>query len=176
LGGVQVSLHSAPATNPNADNVVAKATTNSAGKFTLTYRPKQTRRYWVTTPQITKLEYPSLTPQFSDILAGAKTRPSKSVVEIGAVSVKNLKGGKGKVSGTAHFSPRVIGSHGVMKLYGARKANRSPHFIAEIPLSAGAASRKFVFMLSRGKWHLELRYANPGVIRTAEIKRTVTVG
>jgi tungstate transport system substrate-binding protein len=180
LDGVQVSLHSSPTADPTSQTVVATANTDAQGKFTLTYQPTASRRYWVTTPQLNKTEYPDLSPTFSDILAGATTSPAGPVAELGHVTFAALNGAKGRVTGTAALKPTVHRNTGLLRLYAAKVGKNSTpplHFIAMVPLSVGSDTRKFNFLLGAGKWQVQLRYANPHVITTGMTKvRTVTVG
>jgi hypothetical protein len=147
---------------------VATTTTDATGHFSLSYTPAASRRYWVTTNQISKIEIPTptLDPPFGDVLAPASTPESGPVSVLGRVAVANLTAGKGKVSGKVTLQPTVRLHQAQLQLWAARVQTpaRPLRFIAQLPISQGASTKSFTFFLGKGTWRLQLRYTNPNVI------------
>lgn len=176
LAGKRVNLVGTPP--GGTTTTVAHTTTDSTGHYSLTFTPFFRRTYAVATPAITQLEYPDLSPQFSDLLHSASTPTSAPVDVTGTIMLSGLHAGKGVIGGTAALQPPVRGDNAQLKLYGARVSSpqKPLKFVAELPLAPNASSRKFTFHLAPGKWHVQVRYVNPGYITTAStVVRTVTV-
>ncbi|WP_375498422.1 substrate-binding domain-containing protein [uncultured Jatrophihabitans sp.] len=169
LSGVKVVLRG-PLTLPGStSNVFATATTNSAGRFSISYQPLGTRAYvTLSVGAITKIENAGLKPQFGDLLSATTTARSARVTVHGRVSITSLDGDKGSVTGSVALLPGVHYQRGLLQLYAARVGSKAAlHYVAQRSVARGQNSRSFTFALPRGKWRVQFRYVNNGVLASA---------
>ena len=85
---------------------VASGKTNSTGHYTISFVPPTNGSYEVSTPQISQIEIPTLSPPYGDLLSPAATTPVKISVaqRTSNFSVKS-QGGKALVTGTVEPVP-----------------------------------------------------------------------
>lgn len=164
LDGVTVRLRGTPTfgSTRTATNV-AKATTNAAGAYVLTYRPTINRSYSVYVPGITKVENASLAPVFGDLLQPVTKAVGVSRV-VGVPKVSRIQVARGVVSFTGRVAPPATGSGARLTLYGAPAGGGNLRFLGARPVPNGHAAFTARFRLSHRTWKLQLRYANVGTI------------
>jgi tungstate transport system substrate-binding protein len=180
LSGVKVSLMRVNGTGPAATAArteVASATTNAAGKYTITYTPPATHRYYVSVGPLSKIENASLAPVFGDLLAPASKFVGRVAVQGVPHKIKVLSRTSGHVTLKGRVAPAVIGKHAHLSLYARRiGTTQKLHFTGKRHLTAGAKSFTLTYKLPSASWTFKLRYVNTGVITSGfSAKRKVTV-
>jgi tungstate transport system substrate-binding protein len=180
LSGVTVNLNSAPTVAPTAASVIAHATTDANGNFSISYKPTANRTYWVTADQITKIENASLSPQFGDILAPSTTAKSAPVAVVGTPIVKKITGEMGKVTATVALAPAVHIKNGTLEIWAGRKITATKfsglHRVAKLTVKNGSAGKTLSVKLNKGQWHVQFRYVNKNVVTTGKSAvKTVTI-
>jgi tungstate transport system substrate-binding protein len=180
LNGVKVSLMRVNGTGPAATATrtqVASTTTDAHGKYSLTYTPPDTHRYYLSVGAISKIENATLSPVFGDLLAPTSKFLGRVAVQGVPHKIKVLASSNGHVTLKGRVTPAVIGKHAHLSLYARRIGTAQKlHFIGKRHLSAGAKSFTFTFPLPSAHWAFKLRYVNVGVIDSGfSAKRTVTV-
>ncbi len=159
LSGVPVHL-------TRAGTVVASATTNGTGDFTLTYRPVSSASYAVAVPDIAKIENATLSPNFGDLLTGT-SHPIGTIAVSSSVSLTSLtKSGPLGIRVKGRFNPRVTSYGAAIELFAAHPGGRW-HLMQTVPLRTGSSTFSKRFVLGRGKWKLLFAYVHPGVVTTS---------
>jgi tungstate transport system substrate-binding protein len=151
----------------------ATAKTNAKGKFSLSFTPPVNGSYEVTTQEISKVEDPSLTPPFGDVLSPSASAATKVKVDAAITALKarsngagvavfgTVAPGTGHVKGTVTISGRPAGSKkGYKKLATVKLAATDGNF---------AAAPK----LAPGNWQFKAVFADTGQVTTSPAK-TVT--
>ena len=151
----------------------ATATTDASGNFSLTFTPPVNGSYEVTTEAISKVEDPTLTPPFGDILSPSASAPTTVTVDAAITALKARSNGAGvavfgtvapgfgHVKGTVTISGRPAGSKkGYKKLATVKLAANDGNF---------AAAPK----LDPGNWQFKAVFADTGQVTTSPAK-TVT--
>lgn len=177
LSGVTVQLLGTPTATPSATPTqVGTAVTDSSGNFSISYSPTVNMTYSFLTPDITKIEYPALNPQFSDQLQSTTTSLGEVDVQ-GVVKDLTATGAKNHLTVKGTTNPKHYGSTSFATLY-ARPAGSTQAFAyhGRQPLKAGFDTFHATYYLKNGKWDYYVRYANPGYILTGQSPtKTATV-
>ena len=164
LAGKTVQLLAQPTNDPGAPfTKVAKATTDSAGKYAISYVPQQNATYEVHTNAFTQLENSDL--NFSDKLQAQTTALREVDVQAAVSNTKATSNSPGFLRVTGDLMPAVIGDNAHLSLYARPAGDTSnPTFQSSRSLAAGATSFDLRFPLAAGKWDYQVRYVNGGVI------------
>jgi tungstate transport system substrate-binding protein len=163
LNGIPVNLKA-------GSTVVARATTDAAGNFVLSYVPTTRRSYTVTTGQISKIENSTLSPVFGDLLAPATANvDTVSITGAQVLIYRALKSGHTGIRLTGRILPQPSAAGAVLRLFAAHPG-RKLHLVHQISLPTGSSTFSKRFVLGRGRWNYELRYAEPGVFKTTSTR------
>jgi tungstate transport system substrate-binding protein len=170
LNGVTVNLLQADSDSPLAfPKVVATTTSDATGNFTFKEKLKAGKNFRVSVGSIKKLELPSLSPQFSDLLA-----PTTSQVgTVSGVKVNEVtKAKNGKVTLSGKLKPGADGK-GKVTVMAAKNGGKLKK-IGKVKVKDGKTKFKFTDHLAKGKWKFQLTYVTgdtlPGVSKKVTVK------
>ena len=157
---------------------VATGKTDSTGKYSISLVPPTTGSYQVTTNEIAKVEEPSLSPVFGDLLSPSATTAVKvtvhsAITELNsrsqggqALILGQVSPGSGHVKATVTLSAAQVGSkQGFKKLTTAKLAASDANFAVVLP------------KLGQGTWLVQAKFQDPGQVVAAPARTVkVTVG
>jgi tungstate transport system substrate-binding protein len=174
LADQPVALYGTDDATPPVTTQIATTMTNSAGKYSFTFAPKQSRTYTVETPELTQVEYPLLSPPFSDRLAPSSTvAGSTQMVGLPQITRATPMSGALKLAGTT--APARPDANGKLTLY-ATKDGGSEMVIGTMPLSAGGTDFTKVFPIASGNYTYRVAYSDdPYIAQGFSAPGTVTV-
>lgn len=167
LGGVPVQLQSVRQTNLAAPaETVATATTAPDGSYAFSVVPTANQFYTLAVPQITKIQDPTLSPPFGDLLTA--TSASFGLVQVKSVPrITSVKRGKKTIRVKGRLSPGVVGTNAHLSLYGVLTKNsgkRAPKYLGNVKLKNGQTKFSASFKLSNKKWTIRVAEVNAGVV------------
>jgi hypothetical protein len=151
----------------------ATATTDANGNFSLSFTPPVNGSYEVTTQAISKVEDPTLTPPFGDILSPSASAATTVTVNAAITALKarsngagvavfgTVAPGSGHVKGTVTISGRPVGSKKGYKTLATVKLNANDGNFAAAP------------KLAPGNWQFKAVFADAGQVTTSPAQ-TVT--
>ena len=156
---------------------VTTGNTDSTGAYSIKFKPTATGSYNVSTEPISKIEIPTLNPQYGDLLSPAATTAVNVTVhsKLTKLSVKSQGGrallvgsvapGTGHVKGTLTVVARPAGSkHGFKKVATDKLGASDGNFAIAVPLAAK-------------KWQIKVTFADSKqVVATTSRVMTVKVG
>ena len=156
---------------------VASGKTDSTGHYSIKFTPPSTGSYQVSTGQISRIEIPTLSPAYGDILSPAATIPVKVTVHAEASNLRvRSQGGKALVIGSvspgnghargtvAVFAQAVGKKGGFRKVVSGRLAATQGNFAISVPLAAGA-------------WQIKVRFSDPRQVVAAGSRAVkITIG
>ncbi|MFT4288547.1 substrate-binding domain-containing protein [Nocardioides sp.] len=147
---------------------VATATTDANGDYKIAYQAKALQFYTVTTDQLTKVEVPTLTPVFADIL-----QPGSAAVALsGSVRLK------ASWADTGHRKITLSGKVGPVATAGAKlqvwgkKGNEEPKLLGTRKLAKGRSSFSFQIKARSGRWKYQVVYTNRSYLVATSSKLT----
>ncbi len=155
---------------------VASGTTDATGHYSITFTPRASGSFQVSTGAISQIEDATLTPAYGDILSpGASTASSVAVNGTAAITTATTSPGSVQVSGTV--GPAAVDTHAKVTLLARPKTSKGAFkTIATESLTAGQSAFALNGALSAGAWTVEVQYADPGAFNTAtSATRNVTV-
>jgi tungstate transport system substrate-binding protein len=155
---------------------IASAKTNSKGAYKLSFVAPSTGSYQLTTPQLTQVEIPSptLTPEFGDILAPGASTASKITVQ-GVLKRVSIKSHPGQVVATGQVLPGSGHVHGSVTMLARRGSTGRFKAVAVSKLGANDDVFALVARLAAGKWSVELRFQDGGVLTSTTRSVKVSV-
>jgi tungstate transport system substrate-binding protein len=151
----------------------ATATTDASGNFSLTFTPPVNGSYEVTTEAISKVEPPTLTPPFGDILSPSASAQTTVTVDAAITALKARSNGAGvavfgtvapgfgHVKGTVTISGRPVGS------------NKDYKKLATVKLAANDGNFAAAPKMDPGNWQFKAVFADTGQVTTSPAK-TIT--
>jgi hypothetical protein len=156
---------------------VATGSTDSQGKFSISFVPPATGSYEVTTAQIAQVENATLNPVFGDLLSPSATAPvnmtvNSDVTELDTTQQPGQALIRGTVSpGTGHVKATVTF---LAKEAGSKKGFKK---VATNSLAANDANFASVLKLAQGQWLVQVKYQDPKQVVAARVRTIkVTVG
>ncbi|MFZ0039676.1 MAG: hypothetical protein WAK93_00085 [Solirubrobacteraceae bacterium] len=148
---------------------VATGKTSSTGGFSISYVPPSNGSYELTTPQISQIEIPTLSPQYGDILSPAATTPVKTTVHSAVTSLRvKSQGGKALVFGTV--SPGTGHVKASVTVYDRKGTKGKFKKVATDRLSASDANFAVSVNAKAGKWQFKVSYADSKAVIGATSK------
>jgi tungstate transport system substrate-binding protein len=185
LAGKTVTLQSTPtATSTAAPTAVATATTDATGAYSITYKPTATATYSLATPASTQLEYPTLTPTFSDLLAaGSKalsTVTVKPTTKVGLSKITYYKAHSEKI--TVHIVPNAGDKTGVVTFYGRHTGNSGTKLfkLKTIKVPAGKSTVSFTYNIlplhhswKTRTWKIKFTYSGTNIQTSTSSTKTL---
>jgi ABC-type tungstate transport system permease subunit len=156
---------------------VASGKTNSTGAYSIKFTPSSTGSYQVSTGSISKVEIPTLSPVYGDILSPAATTPANVTVHsaLSNFSVKSQGGkalvlgkvspGTGHVKGTVAVFARAVGKNGAFRKVATQRLGATQgNFAISVPLAATS-------------WNIKVKFTDPKQVVAASSKTVkVTIG
>jgi tungstate transport system substrate-binding protein len=164
IAGAKVTLSQVGSGLP-AGIPIASAKTSSKGAYKLSFVAPSTGSYQLTTPQLTRVEIPSptLTPEFGDILAPGASTASKITVQ-GVLKRVSIKSHPGQVVATGQVLPGSGHVHGSVTMLARHGSKGRFKTVAVSKLGANDDVFALVAQLAPGKWSVELRFQDKGVL------------
>lgn len=175
LTGVTVSV--APLGELQGEEPLATTTTADDGRYELKLSPTRSGLYAVSTPQITETVIPG-TPPFGDILQ-PETHLIGRIAVKSVVTLNHAKAGKGALGVGGAIAPATGRSKPKLALLGKRLGGGSKaktRKLDSVKLAKKGAKFDEDFDVKPGKYRIEIRYSDKGVVRSSLSRsRVVTV-
>jgi ABC-type tungstate transport system permease subunit len=153
---------------------VAHGRTDSAGRYRIRFTPQSSGLYEVSTGQIAKVEIPTLSPPYGDLLSPAATAAVRVTVQ-SAVTRLRVRGARrvAFVSGTV--APGAGHVHATVTVL-ARRTGARGRFrrVALQRMAAGRARFARTVHLRPGSWQIKVAFEDPSQVR-GSTSRTVRV-
>jgi ABC-type tungstate transport system permease subunit len=155
---------------------VASGTTDAAGHYSITFTPKSSGSYQVSTGAISQIEDATLSPPYGDILSPAASAASAVAVN-GTTAITKATTSPGSVQVSGTVGPAAVDTHAKVTLLARPKTSTGAFkTIASQSLTAGQAVFALNGPLAAGAWTIEVQYADPGAFNTAtSATKNVTV-
>ena len=146
----------------------ANGRTIGNGKFSISFKASRTAKYSVQTPQLTKIEIPTLSPVFGDLLASSTLQVGKMSVT-GGVTMTKVKTASPKLTISGALAPQATAKGGkVTLLAGHPGAKLRP--VSAKKVKVGATKYSDTWQLGKGTWRIQMRYSNAGVFAAGTSK------
>ena len=154
---------------------VATAKTNSSGGYSVNFVPPTNGSYAVTTNQISKVEIPSLSPVFGDLLSPASTTPAKVTVHSIITTLSSTDQG-GQALIRSQVSPDTGHVKATATLFAKQfKSKKGFRKVATVKLATSDANfASALSKLAKGTWLIRAQYSDPGQVVAAP-NRTIKV-
>jgi tungstate transport system substrate-binding protein len=175
LSGITVSA--APLGELQGAAPLATATTTDVGSYSLTFSPTRSGLYAVGTPQITETVIPG-TPPFGDILQ-PETQLIGRIAVKSKVTLKDAKVKKDTLTVNGTIAPATDRSKPKLTLLGNELGGGSKakaRKLGSVKLAKKGAKFDEDFDVKPGKYRIQVRYSDKGVVKSSLSKsRVVTV-
>jgi ABC-type tungstate transport system permease subunit len=164
LNGVTVDIDEIEAGVPV---IVAHGVTAATGTYSITFQPKSSGEYQVSTPQLSVVENSTLSPVFGDILSPGASAAAQ--VTVNGLSTAHLvkfnkltiKGTKATITGA--LKPPAALNGGKVQLLGVpASSNGKQKVLGKASPKKGVRSFTINAKLKAGTWVLQLKYSQKG--------------
>ncbi len=155
---------------------VASGPTDANGHYSITFTPRSSGSFQVSTGLISQIEDATLNPPYGDILSPAASGSSAVAVNATAAITKaTTSPGSVKVSGT--IGPAAVDTKATVTLLARKKSSKGAFkTVATQSLKPGDSAFSVTGALANGSWTIEVQYSDPGAFNTAtSATRNVTV-
>jgi ABC-type tungstate transport system permease subunit len=146
--------------------VAAGAKTSSTGSFSITFTPKSSGSYQVSTGQISQVENSSLSPVFGDILSPAATTPVYLTLLGGptahSLGISLISHRGGNLSVTAKLSPAPVESGAKVMLLALNLTSGAEKQIGSFGVPEGRTKFTIKAKLASGRYVLQLKFTQKG--------------
>ena len=155
---------------------VASGATDAGGRYSITFTPRSSGSYQVSTGAISQIEDAALSPPYGDILAPGASAASSLAVNATAKITKTTTTFR-SVTAAGTVAPAAVDSHATVTLLARRKSSKGAfRTIATRSLAAGTSAFALSAKRALGAWTVKVQYADPGAVTTAtSATRNVTV-
>ncbi len=153
---------------------VATGTTNSQGRYSISFVPPSTGSYQVSTPQIAQIENATLSPPFGDLLSPSSTAAVKLTVHSFITQLRSVpQNGQALIVG--QLSPDSAHLKATVTLSARQLRSRNGYKkLTTVKLAASDANFAVVPKLGNGNWLVRASYQDPGQVIAAP-SRTIPV-
>jgi tungstate transport system substrate-binding protein len=155
---------------------VATGVTDATGHYSITFSPRSSGSFQVSTGQIPQIEDATLNPAYGDILSPAASSTSAVAVN-GTAAITSATTSPGSVQASGTVGPAAVDSNAKVTLL-ARKKGSAGAFGPVTSQSLKAAQSAFAVngVLTAGAWTIEVQYSDPGAFNAAtSATRDITV-